>query len=96
MGHHMDVVSSLKPGKNGTQRHVGELIAERKNTLAKSNTRPLAQQTASAVLHIRLHDKHLQLTAKQADGKWHPEKIWWLTYESVVRLGLQEQVANSG
>ena len=104
----MDVVKSLKPGKNGSKHFVErydaeqqisnttvELIVERKHKPPKIGTQPPIQPTALVFVRVGFHEKDMQLVVKQAGGKWQPEeKAWLLSYKAAVELGLQERIIN--
>ena len=83
----MDVVKSLKPGKNGSKHFVErydaeqqisyttvELIVERKHKPPKTRTQALKQPTALVFVRVGFHEKDMQLAVKQAGGKWQPEE----------------------
>ena len=101
----MDVVKSLKPGKNGSKRFVERYDAEqqisyttveRKHKPPKTRTQPPKQPTALVFARVGYDEKEMQQAVKQAGGKWQPEeKAWLLSYKAAVELGLQERIINS-
>ncbi len=103
-GHDMDVVKSLKPGKNGSkhfveccdaEQQISYTTVERKHKPPKTRTQSLKQPTALVFLRVGFHEKDMQLAVKQAGGKWQPEqKAWLLSYKVAVELGLQERIIN--
>ena len=81
-GHDMDVVKSLKPGKNGSKHFVErydaeqqisyttvELIVERKHKPPKTRAQPPKQAKALVFVRVSFHEKDMQLAVKQAGGK---------------------------
>ena len=105
----MDVVKSLKSGKNGSKHFVErydaeqqisyntvELIVERKHKPPKTRTQPPKQPTALVSARVGYDEKEMQQALKQASSKLQPEqKTWLLSCKAVVELGLQERIINS-
>ncbi len=104
----MDVVKSLKSGKNGSKHFVErddaeqqisyntvELIVERKHKPPKTRTQPPKQPTALVFARVGYDEKEMLQALKQASSKLQPEqKTWLLSCKAVVELGLQERIIN--